>query len=492
MAPDRVGYMTVLAYGITWLVFRFGHAAGLSDYAQQIIALAIVAAAAAFLVIGKSADADRRSRRIAQTVPNRKSIPGRAPEANGSVSEHPLSSRHILSLKPEIGTNQYHIRQRSIIRTPMTTTGRQPDNRHLLPFLLLCAILAPLGSPAQGQEQTTLGGYGELHYNEPDGSRRGELDFHRFVIYYAHSFSDAVSFQSEVELEHTRIEAGEDAGGELAIEQAYLDWRFAGSTGLRAGLVLIPMGIINERHEPATFNGVERPNVDKTIIPSTWREAGLGLYGRLSEAISFQAYVVAGLKADGFSGSGGIRGGRQSGFRSDPSNPSFTGRIDYAAGPSFRLGASAFAGNTTGGVSSLGSGTLMLVSGDGEFTEGLFRLRAVGVYGTIATPQDQRRTAIRRSSRSPTASTDYAEAPTTSSPHRPARPPAASFYPLKKYNTQASVTVQANRDDGRKSVGATLKPTYNGFRWITSSSTAPASTPKRWWHRLPVQLICGS
>ncbi len=338
-------------------------------------------------------------------------------------------------------------------------------------ILLIAAALAPGRAGAQGGEQTTVGGYGELHYNEPDGSKRGELDFHRFVIYYAHAFSDAVSFQSEVELEHTRIEAGEDAGGELALEQAYLDWRFAGTTGLRAGLLLIPVGIVNERHEPATFNGVERPNVDRTIIPSTWREAGLGLYGRLSDELSFQAYVVAGLQADGFTGSGGIRGGRQNGFRSDPSNPSFTGRLDYAAGSSLRLGASGFAGNTTGGASSLGGGTLLLVSGDGELTEGLFRLRAVGAYGSVADAA-KINDAYRDTSGALVKTIGdsfygfYAEGSYNILPHIDAATTTELylFTRYERYNTQASVSgFQANPANDREeiTVGATLKPTYN-------------------------------
>ncbi|HLF13711.1 MAG TPA: hypothetical protein VI932_02320 [Bacteroidota bacterium] len=313
-------------------------------------------------------------------------------------------------------------------------------------------------------EQTTVGGYGELHYNEPDGTGRGQLDFHRFVLYYAHTFSDRVSFQSELELEHTRIEAGDEDGGEIAIEQAYLEWRFAGSTGLRAGIVLVPMGIINERHEPATFNGVERPNVDRTIIPSTWREAGLGLYGKFSDALSYQAYVVAGLKAEGFSGSGGIRGGRQSGFRSDPVNPSFAGRLDYLADASLKLGGSVFAGNTTGGVSSMGSGMLLIVSGDAEFRQGNFALRAVGVYGSLG-DADKINTAFGRGV-ADNFYGFYGEGAYDIMPHIDPLTETSLilFARYEKYNTQSTVTgFQANpvNDRDEITIGATLKPTYN-------------------------------
>lgn len=341
----------------------------------------------------------------------------------------------------------------------------------ILFILIIAGALVPGRAAAQGGEQTTVGGYGELHYNEPDGSKRGELDFHRFVIYYSHAFSDAVSFQSEVELEHNIVEAGSSAGGYIALEQAYLDWRFAGSMGLRAGILLIPVGIINERHEPATFHGVERPNVDKVIIPTTWFEAGAGLYGSFSEQVRYQAYVVAGLEASGFSGSGGIRNGRQRGFRSDPVNPSFTGRLDYTASTDARFGASAFVGNTTGGAAAQGSGTLALLSGDGEYASGNLRLRAVGALGTIGDASRINAAYVDTAGAFTKKIPDsfygfYAEGAYNVLPHLD--PATATelhlFVRYEKYNTQASVTgftASPANDRNEVTVGATLKPTYN-------------------------------
>ncbi len=337
---------------------------------------------------------------------------------------------------------------------------------HLCTLGALVALLTLASAPlvAQEEEQTTVGGYGELHYNEPDGSARGQLDFHRFVLFLSHTFSDRVSFQSEIEIEHTRIEAGEDDGGELALEQAYIDWRFADVSGLRAGIVLIPMGIINERHEPATFNGVERPNVDRNIIPTTWREAGIGAYGRFSDALAWQAYVVAGLKADGFSGSGAIRGGRQSGFRSDPSNPSLAGRIDYLAGASMRFGGSVFAGNTTSGDSAMGDGRLLLFSGDAEFSTGNFTARAVGAYGSIGDADD-----INAAYGNAVADNFYGYYGEGAYDIMPHIDPTTGtslilFARYEKYNTQSSVTgFTANPayDRDEVTIGATLKPTFN-------------------------------
>jgi len=91
---------------------------------------------------------------------------------------------------------------------------------------------------------------------------------HRLVIFIGHKFNDKLSFFSEIELEHVK---------EIYVEQAFLEYKLTSWMNLRGGLVLIPMGIVNEYHEPPTFNGVERPNLDKYIVPTTWREIGLGL-----------------------------------------------------------------------------------------------------------------------------------------------------------------------------------------------------------------------
>lgn len=335
-----------------------------------------------------------------------------------------------------------------------------------IPFLLLLLLpaFAPGRLTAQDAGRTSVGGYGELHYNEPDGTRRGELDFHRFVLYFSHAFSEDVTFQSELELEHNVVEAGNSQGGYVILEQAYLDWRFAGTTGLRAGILLIPVGIINERHEPPTFHGVERPNVDRIIIPTTWFEAGAGLYGTITDNLRYQAYVVAGLKASGIAGSTGIRSARQRAYRSDPSNPSFTGRLDFTAGPSLRIGASVFAGNTTGGSATLGSGTLALFSGDAEFTAGQLRIRAVGARGSLG-DAEKINLAYAKS-----AADDfygwYGEGAYDVMPHLD---PATEiqlhlFARYEKYNTQSSVTgftADPAFDRNDVTLGLTLKPTHD-------------------------------
>ena len=120
-----------------------------------------------------------------------------------------------------------------------------------------------------------IGGYGQIDFNLPtrDGTihKNGILDVHRLVTFFGYNFNEKASFVSEVEFEHV---------SEVYVEQAFLDYKIKDNLSVNAGLMLIPMGIQNLYHEPPTYNGVERTNVDKYIVPTTWREMGIGLSGR--------------------------------------------------------------------------------------------------------------------------------------------------------------------------------------------------------------------
>ena len=129
--------------------------------------------------------------------------------------------------------------------------------------------------------KTTIGGYGELHYNNlrnqkspVDGKsgNKDQIDFHRFVLFINHEFNDKMRFVSELELEHSL--AGDGAPGEVELEQAYIQYDVTEKTAVVGGLFLTPVGILNETHEPPTFYGVERNDVEKNIIPTTWWEGG--------------------------------------------------------------------------------------------------------------------------------------------------------------------------------------------------------------------------
>jgi hypothetical protein len=327
-------------------------------------------------------------------------------------------------------------------------------------FLALL-LVAALPLVAQ-EERTTLGGYGELHYNEPDGSGTGTLDLHRFVLFVGHSFNDRLSFKSELEIEHTKIEGG--SGGEVAVEQAYLDYHVSDAFGLRAGVLLPPIGIINQFHEPPTFNGVERPGVETSIIPTTWRESGAGIYGTVSPGVHYQLYVVAGLLAEEFNGARGIRGGRQEAAESSPANPSFTGRVEYSGAAGLRLGGSFFAGNSTGGNAALGSGMVTLLSADLQYQLERFSLRAVGATASIG-DADKINLAYGNDV-ADRISGFYVEGAYNIMPIvcADAESELLPFVRYERYNTQASVTGFAANpvyDRNEVTIGATLKPTYN-------------------------------
>lgn len=364
---------------------------------------------------------------------------------------------------------------------------RHPFFRRLRQYLLLVmagssAVLSPLAR--SGNPSTTLGGYGELHYNEPDGSRKGQLDFHRFVIYLGHEFDEKISFRAEVELEHTLIEAGEAEGGELAIEQAYIEYRITPFVGVRGGILLVPVGIINLVHEPPTFHGVERPNVERVIIPTTWREAGIGVFGTITDEIKYQVYVMAGLEAEGFNASTGLRGGRQRAFESDPSDPSVSGRMDFAPALGLALGASFFYGNSTGGVDTLGSGTVALWSADARYTIGQLELRALGALGTIA--DAERINAEFGNSVADRIYGYYLEAAYDVLPHlsESTEQQLFLFGRYERYNTQGSATgfeplTQFDRTD--IVAGLTYRPIPNAafkadYTWFRNAGTAPNSS----------------
>lgn len=187
-------------------------------------------------------------------------------------------------------------------------------------------------------------GYMEMHFNQASG-QPSQLDFHRFVLLFGHTFSPRIKFWSEVEIEHVFIEPREK-GGEIAIEQAYLDFFIKPELNFRAGILLAPVGIINERHEPPAFYGVERPFVDTVIIPTTWFDAGFGIHGDLGRGFSYKLYGMAPPDATGFSAEEGIRGGRQRGFLSTVNDLGVTGRMEYRGVPRLALGSSFFVANT--------------------------------------------------------------------------------------------------------------------------------------------------
>ena len=184
--------------------------------------------------------------------------------------------------------------------------------------------------------RTTISGYGELHYNNlsaQDPSHDLEsIDFHRFVLFFGHEFNDKTRFYSEFELEHSL--AGDDAPGEVELEQAFVEFDLKPGLYAKAGLFLIPVGILNETHEPPTFYGVERNDVESIIVPSTWWEAGAGLNGRWGSSWNWDLALTSGLQMP-TTGSNAfrVRSGRQKVAKAIASDGAITGRLRYLGIP---------------------------------------------------------------------------------------------------------------------------------------------------------------
>ncbi|MBI9033034.1 MAG: hypothetical protein JEZ03_01045 [Bacteroidales bacterium] len=228
--------------------------------------------------------------------------------------------------------------------------------------ILLLGLVISLGSFAQqidhngentaermineNSSKVQIGGYGQIDYNQPltkDVHDNGTLDVHRLVMLFGYHFSSKTSFVTELEFEHVK---------EVYVEQAFINHRFNQYFNLKAGLILVPMGIINEYHEPTTFNGVERPNLDKNIVPTTWREIGAGFTGRIDEiSLKYQAYVMNGFNgyAEGtgkFRSKDALRKGRQKGAESFMSSPSLSAKVDWYGLKGLRVGLSGYSGKS--------------------------------------------------------------------------------------------------------------------------------------------------
>jgi opacity protein-like surface antigen len=224
--------------------------------------------------------------------------------------------------------------------------------------------LGPAASKIYGVERgLSIGGYGEGFYRNFIGDagsgsdsvgglsisdrQLDRADFLRLVVYLGYKFTDRIIFNSEIEFEHAKTgSSSASAGsGSVSVEFASLDFLWKQKINARAGLLLLPMGFVNEIHEPPFFNGVQRPETELRIIPSTWRENGAGIFGRLSETLEYRAYVVTGFNARGFSDAG-VRGGRQNGNRALAEDLAIVARLDWTPTPELLLGGSFYRGGS--------------------------------------------------------------------------------------------------------------------------------------------------
>tara|TARA_Y100000588_G_scaffold209987_2_gene223879 strand:+ start:676 stop:1746 length:1071 start_codon:yes stop_codon:yes gene_type:complete len=211
--------------------------------------------------------------------------------------------------------------------------------KKVLLFALLTATLA-MAQDEFFEPGSSIGGYGELHWNQAwdvDGNKtKNTLDFHRFIIFFNHNYTEKWSLKSELEIEHNMIDGSGDYDGEVELEQAYVNYH-AGNWGFRAGVLLASAGYINETHEPPTFLSVERPDYAKYVIPTTWFSNGFGFYGNYS-GIDWKVNILEDLKASGIGD--GIRNARGKGYKTTGTSWTKNVAVDYNGMPGINVGGS--------------------------------------------------------------------------------------------------------------------------------------------------------
>ena len=226
-----------------------------------------------------------------------------------------------------------------------------------------------------------VGGYGEAvasfkdyginrYYGNPNGNtrdHRNTISIPRFVLAMDYKFTPKWILSAEIEfeaggtgsaMELENSENGEyetemEKGGEVALEQFHITRLIHPAFNVRAGHMIVPVGLTNAHHEPINFFGTVRPEGETTILPSTWHETGIEFFGTLGKGYAtfdYQVLVVAGLNANGFDRNTWVASGKQGLFEEDNFNsPGYVLRVDYRGVPGLRVGGSFYyCANTAG------------------------------------------------------------------------------------------------------------------------------------------------
>jgi hypothetical protein len=269
-------------------------------------------------------------------------------------------------------------------------------------FLLIAGTLFAQKTPPVTSEDslnnglsksaTTIGGYGDAFYQRNNNLGTSKIDLERFVLFTGHKFNDKISFFSELEVEDAKVTGGE-SGGEISIEQAYLKFNLNANQYIVAGLFVPRIGILNEGHLPNTFNGNERNYVETFILPFTWRELGVGLYGNLNNLpINYSVALVNGLSSAMFTHGTGLVNGEFEGRNASANNLAITAALQYYQG-NFKAQVSGYYGGTVGvskrkadslGLNSGIFGTPVAIGeGDIQYSKGGFSMRALATIVSI-------------------------------------------------------------------------------------------------------------
>ncbi len=263
-----------------------------------------------------------------------------------------------------------------------------------------------------------FGGYGEILYQhmdygpnrnlDPKGSpsdNRGYISVPRAVFSFDYKFRKDIILSSEIEIEYGGTgsameleydEAGEyemevEKGGEIELEQLHITKMFLdGKVNLRAGHMIVPVGLTNAHHEPIFFLGTTRPEGEMAMLPCTWHETGISVLGYLKN-FKYELMMVNGLDPNGFSTPNWVGSGRQRLFeQSVMTNPAFAARLEYTPVKGLRLGTSGYYASKTSGNSSKPQhmkgldGRVYVFSADGQYVNHGVTARANFIYGNLS------------------------------------------------------------------------------------------------------------
>ncbi|MBT4348092.1 MAG: porin [Methylococcales bacterium] len=260
--------------------------------------------------------------------------------------------------------NQALIAHNNTLKKALKNTQAQVEN-NAVAFETVADAFAESGGGSSWTNDTSIGGYGELHYTnlsteKTSGNGHEEsVDFHRYVLFFNHEFNDKLRLFTELELEHSL--AGDGKKGEIELEQAWMQYDITHNAAVRAGILLMPVGILNEIHEPDTFYGVDRNLVETKIIPATWWEAGLAGQYQFDNGLQVDAMISSGLE---LGNSYEIRGGRQKVSKQEANDPLFALRLKYTGITGLRLSGTVMhqtdmAQSSVNNAVDVGSGTLV-------------------------------------------------------------------------------------------------------------------------------------
>ena len=323
-------------------------------------------------------------------------------------------------------------------------------------------------SAASVYERTTgvsFAGYGEMLFEQrasanESGSHLGKdarIDLLRAILYTGYRFNDRFLFNSEIEFEH--------GGEEVGVEFAYLDFRINKHLSVRGGNLLVPLGLVNEYHEPNVFIGTRRPETERRIIPSTWHENGAGVVGSAGP-VTFRAYLVNGLNAQGFT-AGGLRDGRQGGAEAIANDWAFAGRADVAPVPGIFAGIGLYQGNSGQGQferTKVGT-TIVEIHGQAQIRgfdiRGLFARASLDGAGELNAVLD----VVGSAAVGDTMAGGYGQVAYNVLSQRATRMSFAPFYRFERLNTQKAVpagfSADPSRDQTMHVLGVELKPIGN-------------------------------